>query len=130
MPICLECKRPFGPDKVMLTVFRREWTHFFCSGPCKDNYAYPKLTNRTCSREGCNNKVPEGNRMLCLHCYHNEANLGERIAWLNATMRAAWEQREEAIRLRILEKVRVYSAQDMTQQELRALVPSLQEGAV
>ena len=68
--------------------------------------------------------------MLCLHCYHNEANLGERIAWLNATMRAAWEQREEAIRLRILEKVRVYSAQDMTQQELRALVPSLQEGPV
>ena len=68
--------------------------------------------------------------MLCLHCYHNAANLGERIAWLNATMRAAWEQREEAIRLRIVEKVRVYSAQDMTQEELRALVPSLQEEAV
>ena len=130
MPICLECKRPFGPDKLILTVFRREWMHFFCSGPCKDNYTYPKLTNRTCSREGCKNKVPEGNRMLCLYCYHNEANLGERIAWFNATMRVAWEQREEAIRLRIVEKVRVYSAQDMTQEELRALVPSIQEEAV
>ena len=128
MVVCLECKRPFGSDRLALTVSRRGWMHFFCSEVCRNNYAYQKLTNRTCSRDGCNNRVPERNKMLCLDCYHNEANIGEPAAFLlDAIGRTVWEQRERAIKLRIEEKVRVYSAQEMTQEELRALVPSLRE---
>ncbi|UCG12417.1 MAG: hypothetical protein JSU72_18285 [Deltaproteobacteria bacterium] len=40
--------------------------------------------------------------------------------------RIDWGRREQAIKVRIQDKVRVYGAQDMTQEELRALVPSLQ----
>ena len=131
MSVCLECRRSFGTNELSPPAFRREWMHFFCSETCRDIYAHQRLTNRTCSREECNNKVPEENRMLCLDCYNNETNIGERVAFLlDAKGRAVWEEREQAIRLRIREKVIVYSAQDMTQEELRALVPSQQEEVV
>ena len=128
MAVCLQCKLHFVADELADMLSELRWAYFFCSEVCRDNYAYQKLTDRKCSREGCNNRVPERNRMLCLDCYNNETNIGERVAFLlDAKGRAGWEEREQAIRLRIKEKVRVYSAQDMTQDELRALVPSLQE---
>ena len=131
MPVCLQCKLHFVANDLAEIISEGIWVHFFCSKVCRDNYAYRKLSNRKCSREGCNNRVPEQNRMLCLECYHNEANIGERVAFLIDTARRAdWERREQAIKLRIKQKVRVYSAQDMTQEELRALVPSLQEEVV
>jgi hypothetical protein len=115
-------------DQLADTVAERKWMQFFCSELCQDNYLQPKITNRTCSREGCNNMVAEQNRMLCLECYHNEPNIGERVVFLlDAAKRADWERREQAIVMRIKQKVRVYSALDMTQEDLRALVPSLRE---
>ena len=67
--------------------------------------------------------------MLCLRCYQNDANLGER-GWFSLSDRTNWQGREQAIRMQIENKVRVYSAQELTQEELRALVPSLQEEVV
>jgi hypothetical protein len=46
-----------------------------------------------------------------------------------ATERAHWEWMQYALLRRIEEKVKVYSAQNLTQEELRSLVPSLQEEA-
>jgi hypothetical protein len=43
--------------------------------------------------------------------------------------RAHWERIEQALHRRIEEKVRVYSSKDMSQEELRALVPSMHEEA-
>ncbi|NIQ89595.1 MAG: hypothetical protein GWN93_11305 [Deltaproteobacteria bacterium] len=43
--------------------------------------------------------------------------------------RAHWEWMQYALLRRIEEQVKVYSAQNMTQEELRSLVPSLQEEA-
>ena len=127
----LQCKLHFVADELADMLSEHRWAYFFCSEVCRNNYANPKLTSRTCSREGCKNMVPEKNRMLCMECYHNEANIGERVPFLlDAAIRADWEQQEQAIRLRIKKKVRIYSAQNMTQEELRALVPSLLEEAV
>ena len=64
--------------------------------------------------------------MLCLRCYQNDANLGER-GWSSFGDQTDWQGLEQAIRMQIENKVRVYTAQEMTQEELRALVPSLQE---
>ena len=96
MPICVECKRPFGWDDLTVTRSRDEWMSFFCSDRCKDNYVCPKLPTRVCAREGCSNRVPDGHRMLCLDCYHKGFNSQERIAWLDATDRIDWERREQA----------------------------------
>ena len=48
---------------------------------------------------------------------------------LNATERAHWEWMQYALLRRIEEQIKVYSYQNMTQEELRSLVPSLQEEA-
>ena len=130
MVICLQCKLHFTSDKLGEIISECGWMHFFCCEECRDTYLYRQPTNLRCSREGCNNRVPEQNRMLCLECHQNESNIGERVAFfLDASRRADWERRDEAIKLRLNEKVRVYSAQHMTQEELRALVPSLKEEA-
>jgi len=48
---------------------------------------------------------------------------------LNATERSHWEWMQYALLRRIEEQIKVYSYQNMTQEELRSLVPSLQEEA-
>ena len=45
------------------------------------------------------------------------------------TERAHWEWMQYALLKRLADQVKVYSSQDMTQGELRSLVPSLQEEA-
>ena len=127
MAICLQCRRPLSKDEPAMSVTCGEWMKFFCSASCRDEFVYPKLTNRMCAREGCNGRVPEGNKMLCLCCYYNADNLGERLPFFDATDNAHLERQEQAIRKRIEKKVRVFSSQYITQKELRALVPSLEE---
>ena len=67
--------------------------------------------------------------MLCPSCYKKGNHLGETEVYLNATERAHWEWMQDALLRRIEEQVKVYSYQNMTQEELRSLVPSLQEEA-
>jgi hypothetical protein len=95
----------------------------------RDATREPKRTNRICAREVCNNRVPEANRMLCPSCYQRGAHLGETEVSFNDTERAHWEWMQYALLRRIKEQVKVYSFQNMTQEELRLLVPSLQEEA-
>ena len=50
-------------------------------------------------------------------------------ASLNEAERAHWEGLERELHGRIEGNVRIYSSKDMTQEELRSLVPSLQDKA-
>ena len=67
--------------------------------------------------------------MLCSNCHQKGMHLGETEVSFDETERAHWEKMERELHGRIQERVRIYSTQDMTQEELRALVPSLQEEA-
>ena len=87
------------------------------------------LTNRICAREGCNRKVPETNRMLCMSCYLRGDHLGEPDCMFNQTDRDNWRRGEQAVQKRIERQVKIYSAQNMKQEELWALVPSQQKDA-
>jgi hypothetical protein len=95
----------------------------------RDATREPKRTNRVCSREVCNHRVSEANRMLCPSCYQRGNHLGETEVSFSDTERAHWEWMQYALLKRIAEQVKVYSFQNMTQEELRSLVPSLQEEA-
>ncbi|MGB7031881.1 MAG: hypothetical protein WBF29_10610, partial [Syntrophobacteria bacterium] len=95
----------------------------------RDATREPKRTNRVCSREVCNHRVSEANRMLCPSCYQRDNHLGETEVPLSDTERAHWEWMQYALLKRIAEQVKVYSFQNMTQEELRSLVSSLQEEA-
>ena len=126
MSTCLQCGSQFAENVSTVNSSWGEWTDFFCSPDCRNESVYTTLTERICARDGCNRRVPERHRMLCLRCYQNDANLGER-GWFSFSDQTNWQGREQAIRMQIENKVRVYSAQELTQEELRALVPSLQE---
>jgi len=67
--------------------------------------------------------------MLCPSCYRRGNHLGEPEVSLNETERVHWRRMEQALHRRIEEKVRTYSSKDMSQEELRALVPSMHEEA-
>ena len=129
IPNCLNCKKPIEANDLEVAGSGSEWVLFFCSESCQDEFVYPKLTNRICSREVCNNRVSEANRMLCPSCYQRGNHLGETEVSFNDKERAHWEWMEYALLKRIEEQVKVYSSQNMTQEELRSLVPSLQEEA-
>jgi hypothetical protein len=73
--------------------------------------------------------VPEGNRMLCSTCHERGNHLAEPEASLDEAERAHWERMVRELHGRIEGNVRIYSSQDMTQEELRSLVPSLQDKA-
>jgi predicted dithiol-disulfide oxidoreductase (DUF899 family) len=73
--------------------------------------------------------VPEGNRMLCFNCHQKGNHLGEPEVSFDETERAHLNRMEREFHRRIQWRVRVYSSQDMTQEELRSLVPSLQKEA-
>ena len=113
----------------------------FCSRKCafkgrktSKKYAgnhrgFRMLTNRICAREGCNRKVPQSNRMLCMSCYLRGGHLGEPDCMFNQTDRDNWRRGEQAVQKRIERQVKIYSAQNMKQEELWALVPSQQKDA-
>lgn len=122
---CSYCDKPFMHDEQVLTVCYRGWMYLFCSISCRDFYGFSRHTNRICAREVCNNRVAEGNRMLCSSCYQRGNHLGEPEVSLNETEIVHWRRMEQALHRRIEEKVRIYSSKDMSQEELRALVPSM-----
>lgn len=55
--------------------------------------------------------------------------MAESEASFDEAEREHWERLERALCGRIEENIRIYSSQDMTQEELRSLVPSLHEKA-
>ena len=127
---CAYCNKPFAQFKHAVTVCRGRRLYLFCSHECRDLYdGFRKFTNRICTREGCNNRVPEENRMLCSACHKKGNHLAESEASFDEAERAHWERLERELHGRIEGNVRIYSSQDMTQEELRSLVPSLQEEA-
>jgi hypothetical protein len=73
--------------------------------------------------------VPEENRMLCSSCHKRENHLAESEASFDEAERAHWERLERELHGRIEGNVRIYSSEDMTQEELRSLVPSLMSKA-
>jgi len=126
---CAYCKEPLTQSGEAITVCSGERMYLFCSIGCRDLYGFKKLTNRICSREVCNNRVPERNRMLCFSCHQKGNHLGEPEVSFGEAERAHLARMERELHRRIQGRVRVYSSQDMTQGELRSLVPSLQEEA-
>ena len=123
---CAYCKESLTQSGEAITVCSGERMYLFCSIRCSNLYGFKKLTNRICAREVCNNRVPEANRMLCPGCYQKGNHLGETGVPFDDKERAHWEWMQYALLRRIEEQVKVYSSQNMTEEELRALVPSLQ----
>ena len=101
----------------------------FCTIGCRDLYGFRTLTNRICAREDCSNRVPKGNRMLCTDCYQRGNHLTEPEISFHDAETLHWERMERELQRRIEEKIRIYNSKGMTQEELRALVPSLHEKA-
>ena len=127
---CAYCNKPFAQFKHAVTVCSGGRLYLFCSHGCRDLYdGFRKLTNRICTREGCNNRVPEENRMLCSSCHKRKNQLAESEASSDEAKRAHWERLERELHGRIEGNVRIYSSEDMTQEELRSLVPSLMSKA-
>lgn len=126
---CSNCKKRFTQSVEAITLCSGERMYLFCSIRCRNLYGFKKLTNRICSREVCKNRVSETNRMLCPNCYQRGNHLGETEVSFSDEEREHWEWMQYALLRRIEEQVKVYSAQNMTQEELRSLVPSLQEEA-
>jgi len=126
--VCIQCGSELGSGKLPEIYNIGEKYYSFCGVKCVTEFIYPKPTKRTCTREGCNRKVQENNRLLCERCYDQGDNIGESdVAIFYTENRANWEEREQRILERIRSKVRVYSSRDMTQEELRELVPSLRD---
>jgi protein-arginine kinase activator protein McsA len=67
--------------------------------------------------------------MLCTDCYQRGNHLTEPEISFHDAETLHWERMERELQRRIEEKVRIYNSKDMTQEELRALVPSLHEKA-
>ena len=126
---CAYCNKPLTQGREVVTVCSGGRLYLFCTIGCRDLYGFRKLTNRICAREGCNNRVPEGNRMLCSSCHQRGNHLAESELSFGEAERAHWERMERELHGRIEERIRIYSSQDMSQEELRSLVPSLQEEA-
>ena len=123
---CAYCEEPFVGNDPLVTVCSGELMHLFCSTECRDLYGFNTHPHRICAREGCKNRVPKANRMLCRSCHQRGSNLGEVDPSFDAKERAHWKQAEQALLNRINAQVRVFKAGDMSQKDLRALVPSLQ----
>jgi len=124
---CAYCKEPLTQGGEAITVCSGERMYLFCGIGCRDGFR--KLTNRICAKEVCNNRVPEGNRMLCSNCHQKGNHLGEPEVSFDEAERAHWERTDRELHGRIEGRIQIYSSQDMSQEELRSLVPSLQEEA-
>ncbi len=123
---CSYCEESLVGNEPFVTVLSGELMHLFCSTKCRDLYGVATQPHRICAREGCKNKVPKVNRMLCHHCHQKGSNFGEVDPSFDEKERAHWKQAEQALLNRINAQVRVFKARDMSQKDLRALVPSLQ----
>ena len=126
---CAYCNKSLSQFKHAVTVCSGEQLYLFCSIGCRDLNGFRQQTNRICTRGGCNNRVPEGNRMLCATCHEEGNHLAESEAFFDEAERAHWERLERELHGRIEGNVRIYSSQDMSQEELRSLVPSLRDKA-
>jgi hypothetical protein len=62
--------------------------------------------------------------MLCAVCYQIGDSISEPNVCIDMGERARWNKAEQTILRRLERQVRVYSAENMTQQELSSLVPS------
>jgi hypothetical protein len=62
--------------------------------------------------------------MLCAVCYQTGDSMGEPNICVGEEERARWNKAEQTMLKRLEAKVRVYSSQNMTQQELSSIVPS------
>jgi hypothetical protein len=62
--------------------------------------------------------------MLCTVCYQLGDSISEPNICVDEEERARWNKAEQNILKRLERQVRVYSAENMTQQELSSLVPS------
>ena len=122
---CKQCGKIFSWDKPTVVAQIGQELYSFCSTQCRDEFLYPKLSNPLCAREGCYRRVPKGNRMLCAICYLQGDNCGEhQVVIFDSRSKAHWERKEKEIIKRLEQQVRVYSAENMTQQELSSLLPS------
>ena len=122
---CLQCGTNFNWKKPTVVAWIGDKLFYFCSTKCRHEFLYPKPSNPICAREGCYRRVPKGNRMLCAICYLQGDNYGEhQVVIFDSRSREHWEKKEEEIIKRLEGQVRVYSAQNMTQEELSLLVPS------
>ena len=126
---CAYCNRPLTRGREVVTVCSDNRMYLFCSIGCRDLYGFRKLTNRICGKEGCKNRIPDGNRMLCSNCHKRGNHSAETELFFDEADRAHWERMERELHRRIEEGIKIYSSQDMSQEELRALVPSIQEEA-
>ena len=126
---CAHCGRPLAEDDQLVTVYSDELMYLFCSKNCRALHGTHKLTHRVCAKEACNNRVPSENRLLCLNCYERGDNFAEPDTSFDEAETAHWERAEKSLLKRITEQVRVFRAEDMSQEELRALVPSLENEA-
>ena len=121
---CLRCGTNFTWEKATVVGWIGDKLYSFCSTNCRHAFLYPKLSNLICAREGCYRRVPKANRMLCAVCYQTGDSMGEPNICFNEEERARWNTAEQTVLKRLEGQVRVYSAQNMTQQELSSLVPS------
>ena len=121
---CLQCGTNFNWEKPTVVAWIGDKLFTFCSTYCRHAFLYPKLSNPICAREGCYRRVPKANRMLCAVCYQIGDFIGEKDICFDEEEKARWNKAEQTILKRLKERVRVYSAENMTQQELSSLVPS------
>ena len=124
---CAYCNKPLPQFSHAVTVCSGGRLYLFCTIGCRNLYGFGKLTNRVCAREGCNNRVPELNRMLCSSCHQRGKHLAESELSFDEAESAHWQRMEQELRELIEGEIRSYSSQEMSQEELRSLVPSPQE---
>jgi hypothetical protein len=122
--VCLQCGTNFDWEKPTVVAWIGEKLFSFCSTKCRHAFLYPNLFNPICAREGCYRRVPKENRMLCTVCYQLGDSISEPNICVDEEERARWNKAEQNILKRLERQVRVYSAENMTQQELSSLVPS------
>jgi len=67
--------------------------------------------------------------MLCSNCHQRGNHLTEPEVFFGEAERTHGKRMERKLHRRIEGRIRIYNSQDMIQEELRALVPILQEEA-
>jgi ribosomal protein L24E len=125
---CDYCGEEVERYRAILVHWMDRGIHCFCSTTCRHEYFFLTLNSRTCAREGCDNKVPKANRMLCLNCYLRADTFGETVICFTNREKGNWQRKERELINRLEGHIRVFSSKNMTQAELRALVPSIQKG--
>jgi hypothetical protein len=121
---CLLCGTKFDWEKPTEVARIGDKLFSFCSRKCRHAFLYPKLSYSVCAREGCYRRVPKENHMLCAVCYQTGDSMGVPNICIDEEERVRWNKAEQSIMRRLEGKVIIYSAENMTQEELTSLVPS------